>query len=123
VSAFAGETVNGAFTVWVRRGLVVNNEGQFTDDARNDVLTIVAEGVAPYVGASTVLTRARQATRVLETRFTLALAAVGDPCLGAYQGEGGSPFEENFYGGCADHRGSRGQPRERVRRRSPSLTA
>jgi len=101
-SDFDGHALNGAFTIWVRRGLVVDNAGQYSDEPRQDSLIVVAEGVAPYTGAGDAFTRARQAVRVLEAPLTLSLAAVGDPCLGAYQGqEGGSPFGENFYGGCA----------------------
>ena len=101
VSDFGGQALNGAFTVWVRRPLQVDNLGTYSDDARNDRLVIVAEGVAPYTGAGgtmDALVRSRQAVRVLETRFTLGLATAGDPCgLGRQQGqEGGSPMGENF---------------------------
>jgi hypothetical protein len=59
---------------------------------------VVAEGVAPYTGTGDAFTRARQAVRVLETRFALALGTEGEPCgLGKMQGqEGGSPMGENF---------------------------
>ncbi len=98
VSTFAGESIGGAFTLWVRRDLLVDNAGQFSDDTRNDALVIVSEGVAPYSGAGDAFTRARQAVRVLETRFGLGLATAGEPCgLGKQQGqEGGSPMGENF---------------------------
>jgi hypothetical protein len=109
VASFAGQTLNGAFTIWIRRDLVGDNAGQFADSPLNDVLTVVAEGVAPFTGPFDAFTRSRQATRVLETRYTLSLAAAGDPCLGAYAGqEGGSPFGENFYGGCAPITAGRG---------------
>ncbi len=95
--AVGGETLNGAFTVWIRRPLRVANDGQYSDEPQNDRLVIVAEGVAPYMGPGDAFTRARQATRVLETRFTLALGEAGTPCLGNQQGqEGGSPMGENF---------------------------
>jgi hypothetical protein len=99
VTTFAGETLNGAFTVWIRRPLLTNNAGQYSEDSTNNSrLVIVAEGVAPYQGAGDAFTRSRQAVRVLETRFTLALATAGDPCgLGRLQGqEGGSPMGENY---------------------------
>jgi hypothetical protein len=97
VSTFEGETINGAFTIWVRRGLEVQNDGTFTDSDRNDALIIVSEGRAPYSGAGTAFTGARQATRVLETTFSLGLSTVGDPCLGTQAGqEGMSPTGENF---------------------------
>jgi hypothetical protein len=102
ISTFGGQTLNGAFSIWIRRPLVVDNAGLYTDDTRNDALIIVSEGVAPYVGGfagqASALVRSRQALRVLETRFTLGLTSAGDPCgLGRQQGqEGGSPMGENF---------------------------
>jgi len=99
VTAFSGQTLNGAFTIWIRRPLLVDNAGQYHEDsARNDLLVIVAEGVAPYGGATDAFVRSHQAVRVLETRFTLALGTQGEPCgLGRLQGqEGGSPMGENF---------------------------
>ena len=52
VSAFAGQTLNGAFTVWIRRALLVTTTpGSTRTTRRNDALVIVAEGVAPYSGA------------------------------------------------------------------------
>jgi PilX N-terminal len=101
-SEFAGQTLNGAFTTWVRRPLNVDNQGLYSDDTRNDTLILVAEGVAPYIGGfageASALLRSRQAVRVLETRYALGLATTGDPCgLGRLQGqEGGSPMGENF---------------------------
>jgi hypothetical protein len=96
------KSLNGAFTVWVRRPLVANNDGTYKDESRNDVLLIVSEGVAPYTGdfagQASALLRSRQAVRVLETRFTLGLTNTVAPCgLGSYQGqEGLSPMGENF---------------------------
>jgi len=96
VSAFMGQTLNGAFTLWIRRGLQVDNTGQFVDDTNSNVLTVVSEGVAPYTGPDTAITRARQAVRVLETRYTLGLDSVGNPCLSLSGQEGMSPTGENF---------------------------
>ena len=98
VSAFAGESVNGAFTIWMRRPLVVDNAGQFSDGTADDAVVIVSEGVAPYTGVGDAFTRSRQAVRVLETRFSLMIAKQGEPCgAGRQQGqEGGSPMGENF---------------------------
>ncbi len=100
VSVFDGQTLNGAFTVWVRRALALDNAGQYSDDPRNDALIVVAEGVAPYGGASTAITRARQAVRILETRFNLALSPAGDPCLNQGGQEGFGPTGEG-YNACA----------------------
>jgi hypothetical protein len=102
VSDFGGQTLNGAFTVWIRRPLVTDNSGQFSDSTATDALIIVSEGRAPYTGsdqgtsAGEAFIRARQATRVLETRFALVLDTVGDPCYGSLAGqEGLSPTGEN----------------------------
>jgi hypothetical protein len=98
VDTFQAQRLNGAFTIWIRRPLNVTNAGEYSDDTRNDAVVVVAEGVAPYTGAGDAFTRARQALRVLETRFALAVGTEGEPCgLGKMQGqEGGSPMGENF---------------------------
>lgn len=107
VSTYHGETLNGAFTIWIRRNLQVDGTGQYADVvADNDSLVIVAEGRAPYSGSSTgtgadsAFMRARQAVRVLETRFALALDDVGEPCETQVGQEGLSPTGEN-YNPCA----------------------
>ena len=97
VSTFADRSLNGAFTVWIRRNVQVSNGGTYKDDASNELGTIVAEGVAPYTGPGTAFTQSRQAVRVLEVQLALGLESLGDPCLGAQAGqEGGSPMGENF---------------------------
>jgi hypothetical protein len=97
VSDFMGETLNGAFTIWVRRGLDVDEGGQFSDSTKNEDLVVVSEGVAPFVGPQTAATRARQAVRVLETSFSLAGTTEGSPCAGNLAGqEGLSGTGENF---------------------------
>lgn len=100
VSVFpaGGETLNGAFTIWIRRPLLVDVNGTYSEDpADQSNLVIVAEGIAPYMGPGDAFTRARQATRVLETRYSLGLATAGEPCFGSQAGqEGGSPMGENF---------------------------
>jgi hypothetical protein len=103
VSTFNGQSLNGAFTIWIRRPLETTTAGQFNDAAADDALVIVAEGVAPYGGPGDAFTRSHQASRVLETRFSLLLGQQGQPCgLGGMQGqEGLSPMGEN-YNPCAN---------------------
>jgi hypothetical protein len=98
IDTFAGQALNGAFTVWIRRPLQIGIDGKYADLPDNDTVVLVAEGVAPYIGAADAFLRAHQAVRVLETRFNLALSKAGKPCgLGQMQGqEGGSPMGENF---------------------------
>jgi hypothetical protein len=99
-SAYQGETLNGAFTLWVRRGLVVGNNGEYQDSDRGDTLMIVSEGVAPYTGTGTAFTVARQARRVLETQLTLGLAPAGEGCESMGGQEGLGPSGDN-YNPCA----------------------
>jgi hypothetical protein len=95
------QALNGSFTLWVRRGLKVANNGEYSDDDDPAKVVIVAEGAAPFVGGGSAFTRQRQATRVLETGFTLVTGEAGQACLGNLQGqEGGSPMGEN-YNPCA----------------------
>jgi hypothetical protein len=94
MSTFKKQTLNNAFTVWVRKPLQVSDDGLYIDEPRNDLLVIVAKSVAPYAyttnfaGETDALRRSRQAVRVLETRLTLALNTAGNPCgLGRMQGQ------------------------------------
>jgi hypothetical protein len=93
-----GQALNGAFTIWIRRPLQVSNAGEYSDVTGNDKVVVVAEGVAPYAGAADAFTRQRQATRVLETSFTLSLGEAGKGCMGGgvQAQEGGSPVGDNF---------------------------
>jgi hypothetical protein len=45
--------VAGAFTLWVRRPLLADNNGAVADDPGNNALVLTAEGVAPFRGAGT----------------------------------------------------------------------
>jgi hypothetical protein len=101
VSAFEGETLNGAFTVWIRRPLLVDADGNFSDDnAQNAQAVIVAEGVAPYSGGTTAFTRANQAVRTLEVNYQLAQSTVGDACE-TYGGQEGYGSSGEGYNPCA----------------------
>jgi hypothetical protein len=107
VSIFHGETLNGAFTIWIRRDLQTSPTGQFADVVGdNDSLVIVSEGRAPFsastsgTDAAAAAMRSRQAVRVLETRFALDLDEVGEPCETQVGQEGLSPTGEN-YNPCA----------------------
>jgi hypothetical protein len=98
VSNFRGQAINGAFTLWVRREIVVNADGTFSDDASAPFTRVVltVEGVAPYVGAQTAFTRANQATRVLEVPLTLVSVSSGNACAQMRGQEGAAPSGENF---------------------------
>ena len=102
VTTFMNQRLNGAFTLWVRRRLVVDASGKYTDDPTNppDVLVVTAEGVAPYASTQAVttqaaFTRASQAVRVVEMTYTLATQGKG--CTGSeYAQQGGGQSGENF---------------------------
>ena len=100
VSSFESFSLNGAFTLWIRRDLDVGNDGKYQDSDRDDMLIIVSEGVAPYAVAGNAFTQARQASRVLETRLNVLLSTVGHPCESLSGQEGMGPSGDN-YNPCA----------------------
>jgi hypothetical protein len=95
VSQYMGTTLNGAFTLWVRRELVVQPNGQFSDSTDNTALVVTAEGIAPYTGQGSAFARANQARRVLEVGLSL-LVNQGNRCQGLSGQEGLGPSGENF---------------------------
>jgi len=95
VSQYMGTTLNGAFTLWVRRDTVVSATGEFSDNADNTVLVVTAEGIAPYTNLGNAFARANQARRVLEVGYAL-LVNQGNRCQGLSGQEGLAPSGENF---------------------------
>jgi hypothetical protein len=95
VSQFMGTTLNGAFTLWVRRDTAVSATGEFSDNADNTTLVVTAEGIAPYTTQDNAFARANQARRILEVGLTL-LVNQGNRCQGLSGQEGVSPSGENF---------------------------
>jgi type IV pilus assembly PilX-like protein len=51
-ATFFGQTINGSFTVWVRRPLQINADGTTQDYPQDDKLTITTEGTAPFQAAA-----------------------------------------------------------------------
>jgi hypothetical protein len=79
VSTILGRTLNGSFTLWVRRPVALDPSGLIGDSgAGNDELILTAEGTAPYTGriagatSGTTFARANKAVRLLETTITSA---------------------------------------------------
>jgi hypothetical protein len=77
VSTILGRTLNGSFTLWVRRPVTVGAAGTITDNTGNDQLILTAEGTAPYTtqgiaSQAATFTRANRAVRILETTITSA---------------------------------------------------
>jgi hypothetical protein len=95
VSTYMTSTLNGAFTVWVRRELVVSPQGMFTDNADNTTLVVTAEGIAPYQSQADNFARANQARRTLELGLSL-LVNQGQRCQGLAGQEGLGPSGDNF---------------------------
>ena len=60
-----GQTLNGGFTVWIRRELVLTGS-TFSDNPVGENVTITSEGSAPFRGDIGAFQRANQASRRLE---------------------------------------------------------
>jgi hypothetical protein len=73
VSTLMGHTLNGTFTIWIKRPVVVT-AGTYSDNPANDALVLTVEGTAPYQGAAqgTAFARANRAVRLLEVTLTSA---------------------------------------------------
>jgi hypothetical protein len=107
VSQFMGTTLNGAFTIWVRRDLVPGpTPGEVRDNPDDTAsLVVTAEGIAPYTSSNLTIggsaqagrafARSNQAREVLEVTLAL-LVNQGARCQGLSGQEGLSPSGENF---------------------------
>jgi hypothetical protein len=100
VSTFLGSSLNGNFTIWIRRPYTLSaaNPPYLEDDTRNDRLILTAEGVAPYKGfttqnAASAFAQANQARRILEV--TLQRIAPGD-CENRTAQTGSGPLGAGF---------------------------
>jgi Tfp pilus assembly protein PilX len=97
VSTFLGQTLNGSFTLWVRRPFTLSDASPpfLEDDTRNDRLILTAEGIAPYTGASgtTTFGQTHRAMRILEV--SLQRIAPGD-CENRTSQVGSGPLGAGF---------------------------
>jgi Tfp pilus assembly protein PilX len=102
VTTFLGQTLNGSFTLWVRRPYVLSDTSPpfLEDDTRNDRLILTSEGIAPYVGNLLDPTnpgagfgRANRAMRILEV--SLQRIAPGD-CENRTSQAGSGPLGAGF---------------------------
>jgi len=97
VTTFLGQSLNGNFTLWVRRPytLSATSPPYLEDDTRNDRLILTSEGIAPYSGASatTQFGQANRAMRVLEV--SLQRIAPGD-CENRTSQVGSGPLGSGF---------------------------
>jgi Tfp pilus assembly protein PilX len=94
-----GRTLNGAFTLWVRRPLNFRSDGMLEDfNANDDTLVLVSEGIAPFVGTSITSNAgaARKAVQVIEVTLS-RLPMQGQASCGARSGQaGGGPLGAGF---------------------------
>ena len=89
--------LNGAFTVWVRRGVLINTAAAtFADDPSDLVLILTSEGIAPYASAGTQTLRANIAVAVRE----LTLLRGIDSCE-AYKSQQGGNVSGTGFWACA----------------------
>jgi hypothetical protein len=104
VSTYMASTLNGAFTIWVRRETLVapsagcaGDAGKFCDDSDPNPsrLVVTAEGIAPYQSQTDNIARANQARRTLEVSLSL-LVNQGNRCQGLAGQEGLGPSGDNF---------------------------
>jgi len=98
VSTFLGQSLNGNFTIWIRRPYKITDPPaapELQDDPRNDRLVLTAEGIAPFTGltAQTVFGQANRARRILEV--TLRRIAPGD-CENRTAQAGSGPLGAGF---------------------------
>ena len=92
VAQFMGQPLNGGFTLWIRRGLKVDNSGQFSDNTSNEIVIVTSEGVAPYspvaaAAAAAAFTQANQAVRVLEMSYRFVVNKQGEACSTGHSGQ------------------------------------
>jgi len=70
-----GQTLNGGFTVWIRRPVIIDDNGNYQDDPNNQLAVITSEGSAPYrgnqLGTAGTFTRANRALRFIETTLDI----------------------------------------------------
>jgi len=96
-SQMLGETLNGTFTLWIRRELAWDPVySGWKESEEDDRLVLTAEGRAPFQqgGATTVLARQTQAVRYLEVHL---LRDEGDAGCDNYSGqESRGPYGTGF---------------------------
>ena len=106
-SEIGGATLNGSFTLWVRRPVMWaggNGDGtELRDYAENDVLILVSEGVAPYTGASntTAFAASNRAVYTIETLLARTGTTILDQsACSSRQGQAGGSSSGGNTAGC-----------------------
>jgi len=97
VQTYQGQTINGAFTVWVRWPLMYNGDGTVRDfdrgldtNSQYDVLIVTSQGIAPriQVGGGNVRS---YATQTIEATVYASALTKGDQCPVRWGQKGGGP--------------------------------
>lgn len=111
-SQIGGSTLNGAFTLWVRRPVAwtdANGDGLLGDGPRlldypqNDVIVLVSEGVAPYTGAgnANAFAATNRATYTIETLLARNGTVIVDQSeCNSRQGQAGGSASGGNTSGC-----------------------
>jgi hypothetical protein len=97
-----GQTLNGAFSLWVRRPTLAQPDGTVTDYAEDsDHLILVAEGVAPYSGGQLSNTRVagNAAVQTIEVLLSRASGTTSSVC-GTRTGQAGQGPEGAGFAAC-----------------------
>lgn len=102
-STMFGRTLNGAFTLWVKRPLVAGREGTFADDAStSDTLILTVEGRAPYDGSHAANATAAVNQSVHLMQVTLSRRPMDEIAqCGTRSGQAGGNAEGTNFSGCA----------------------
>jgi hypothetical protein len=101
-STIFGQTLNGAFTLWVRRPVLPSlANANFSDyGVDNDHLLLVSEGVAPYNGAAMANTRVAGNAAVQVIEILLSRAGSGGSVCGTRTGQAGQGPEGAGFSAC-----------------------
>jgi hypothetical protein len=99
VTTTMGQSLNGAFTLWVRRGVIYNTDGTIRDDPNDNVLVLTAEGVAPYIGTQVGSNLARRNAAMRTLEVTLLRATGSDTCE-SYRGQSGGGVSGSGFWNC-----------------------
>lgn len=95
-----GQRINGAFTLWVRRPVVGQNDGTYLDAGNADTVILTAEGVAPYSDASGQATVVGQQNRAVRTMEMIVSRSLTNTTCGTLSGQVGGGPEGAGFGGC-----------------------
>ena len=107
-SQISGATLNGAFTLWVRRPVMWSGGGgtgaTLQDYPTDDVVILVSEGVAPYTGRdanTSAFGATNRAVYTIETLLSRSGSTILDQsACSSRQGQAGGSASGSNSGGC-----------------------